>query len=201
MSTRVIRISEYISTSGQGFDDVEPWEIGSIIAGRIAKWISGLGDGFHIKGDIAIHRSARIEDYVTLKGPLIISEDCFIAAHAYLRGGVFLGKGVSIGPGCEVKSSWLFERSALAHFNFIGDSLIGSGVNFEAGSIVANHFNEREDKQIFVSVDGNRYPTGATKFGALVGDGSRIGANAVLSPGSILKPKSIVGRLALVGPA
>jgi hypothetical protein len=37
-----------------------------------------------------------------------------------------------------------------------------------------------------------------TKFGALVGDHSKIGANAVLSPGSILKPESVVKRLELI---
>jgi hypothetical protein len=37
-----------------------------------------------------------------------------------------------------------------------------------------------------------------TKFGALVGDHSKIGANAVLSPGTILLPESVVRRLELV---
>jgi acetyltransferase-like isoleucine patch superfamily enzyme len=36
------------------------------------------------------------------------------------------------------------------------------------------------------------------KFGALIGDHCRIGANAVLSPGTILKPGTVVPRLALV---
>ncbi|MBO5563850.1 MAG: hypothetical protein J5939_09090 [Bacteroidales bacterium] len=36
------------------------------------------------------------------------------------------------------------------------------------------------------------------KFGSLVGDGCRIGANAVLSPGTILPPKTIVKRLQLI---
>jgi len=36
------------------------------------------------------------------------------------------------------------------------------------------------------------------KFGALVGDDSRIGANAVTTPGTLLPPRSIVRRLELV---
>lgn len=36
------------------------------------------------------------------------------------------------------------------------------------------------------------------KFGSLVGDECRIGANAVLSPGTLLTPKTVVRRLELV---
>jgi carbonic anhydrase/acetyltransferase-like protein (isoleucine patch superfamily) len=49
-----------------------------------------------------------------------------------------------------------------------------------------------------VIIDGRVVPTGVEKFGALVGDGLRIGTNAVTTPGTILRPKSIVGRLTLV---
>jgi bifunctional N-acetylglucosamine-1-phosphate-uridyltransferase/glucosamine-1-phosphate-acetyltransferase GlmU-like protein len=90
------------------------------------------------------------------------------------------------------------ENSGIAHFNFIGDSVIGSNVNFEAGSITANHYNERVEKEISIYFDSQIVITGVVKFGALVGDGSKIGANAVLSPGTILKPGSIVKRLELV---
>jgi UDP-3-O-[3-hydroxymyristoyl] glucosamine N-acyltransferase len=37
--------------------------------------------------------------------------------------------------------------------------------------------------------------TNLVKFGALIGDGSRIGTNAVLNPGTILRKRAIVGRL------
>jgi acetyltransferase-like isoleucine patch superfamily enzyme len=40
--------------------------------------------------------------------------------------------------------------------------------------------------------------TGVDKFGALIGDASRIGANAVTTPGTILPPGSVVRRLQLV---
>jgi bifunctional N-acetylglucosamine-1-phosphate-uridyltransferase/glucosamine-1-phosphate-acetyltransferase GlmU-like protein len=104
----------------------------------------------------------------------------------------------SVGPGCELKSSIFFTRTNLAHFNFVGDSIVGADVNFEAGSIVANHYNERKDKQMNVLINGQIVVAGATKFGAVIGDGSRIGANAVLSPGTILPGNSIVGRLELI---
>ncbi len=153
---------------------------------------------YAVHNGVAIHREARIEEHVIIKGPAIIGPGCFIGAHAYLRGGVFLDQKVSVGPGCEIKTSIILSGSALAHFNFVGDSLVGSGVNMEAGSIIANHYNERTDKQITVRLQEQNMPTGVTKFGALVGDDTRIGANAVLSPGTILPVGSIVKRLELV---
>jgi NDP-sugar pyrophosphorylase family protein len=111
---------------------------------------------------------------------------------------VFLDEHVTIGPGCEVKTSIVLANSALAHFNFVGDSIVGSYVNMEAGSVIANHYNEREQKEISVLINGKCLPTGSQKFGALIGDHTKIGANAVLSPGTILEPRSVVGRLMLV---
>lgn len=160
--------------------------------------ISKLDSSYAISNGIAIHESAVIEKGVILKGPILISENCFIGAHAYLRGPVFLGSSVRIGLGCELKQSIILDHTAVAHFNYIGNSIIGSHVNFEAGAIAANHFNERTDKKIAVLHKGEIVQTDIEKFGALVGDGSKIGANAVLSPGTILEKGSDVGRLELI---
>ena len=89
-------------------------------------------------------------------------------------------------------------NTSIAHLNYIGNSIIGQHVNFEAGSIVANHYNERKDKKITIKFDNKQMYIDATKFGALVGDNTKIGANAVLSPGTILKKNTIVKRLELV---
>ena len=177
---------------------VDAWSVPPLIEETLIKRLSLLGNEYTINGMTAIHRTARVEDNVIFKGPVIVSADCFIGAHAYIRGGVYLGDKCVVGPGCEVKSAAVMRNSALAHFNFVGDSLIGSGVNMEAGSIIANHFNEREDKTIYGMIGGKKTSLGVVKFGAVVGDGSKIGANAVLTPGTILSPGSVVKRLELV---
>lgn len=71
-------------------------------------------------------------------------------------------------------------------------------MNFEAGLLCANHYNERRDKQIMVKYKNEIVDTKTEKFGSVVGDHSKIGANAVLSPGTILEPNSVVKRLELV---
>jgi len=197
----MLQYSTYLKNFLTNFPELEkdlPWNIVASVQNTILQKIKSLSSEFKIKQDIAIHKKAQIEENVTLKGPIIISNGCFIGAHAYMRGGVYLGEKSIIGPGCEVKSSLIMSGSALAHFNFVGDSLIGSYVNMEAGSIIANHYNERLDKTIYVMLNKKKTKIEVTKFGAVVGDHSKIGANAVLSPGTILIPESIVKRLELV---
>lgn len=179
-------------------DSIDTWVMPSLIEPTLIKRLSILGDDYSINGTVAIHKTALVEENVIFKGAVIVSPKCFIGAHVYMRGGVFLGDGCVVGPGCEVKSTAIMMNTALAHFNFVGDSLIGARVNMEAGSIIANHFNEREDKTIFGMIDGKRTVLGVTKFGAVVGDNSKIGANAVLSPGTILAPSTVVKRLELI---
>jgi len=190
-------IQEFYSVFPE-FDLIETWGMPRLIEPTLIKRLSVLGDEYSINGLTAIHKTALVEENVIFKGPVIVSAKCFIGAHAYIRGGVFLGEQCVVGPGCEVKSTAIMSKSALAHFNFVGDSLIGSGVNMEAGSIIANHFNEREDKTIYSMIDGRKTALGVVKFGAVVGDGSKIGANAVLSPGTILAAASVVKRLELI---
>jgi bifunctional N-acetylglucosamine-1-phosphate-uridyltransferase/glucosamine-1-phosphate-acetyltransferase GlmU-like protein len=196
----MINMETYIDgiTSIINQPDKAPWELTQNIDRIILDHISLLNDNFIVNNNIAIHKTAVIETNVTLKSPMIIGENCFVGANSYLRNGVFLMDNVRIGAGCEIKTSIICSDSAVAHFNFIGDSIIGCRVNFEAGSITANHYNEREDKTITVVHHSQKINTHVTKFGSLVGDDSKIGANAVLSPGTLLLPKSIVKRLELV---
>ena len=178
-----------------------PWELPARAPDIVRELLAALpADEFALEGDIAIHRSARVEAGAVLKGPLILGAGCFVAAGAYLRGGNWVDARCTIGPGTELKSSFVFAGTALAHFNFVGDSVIGAGVNMEAGSIVCNHRNERAAKEIFVrsGEGGALQPTGCEKFGALIGDGARIGANAVVAPGALLRPGRVVGRASLL---
>ena len=181
-----------------GMQTYQPWEFINNITAIIIEKISSLDSGYHFEKGNAIHNTAVIEHNVTLKSPVIIGPNCFVGANAYLRGGVWLMDGVRIGTGCEIKSSVVFKNSAIAHFNFIGDSIIGNDVNFEAGSVTANYYNERKNKRIFVRFNDEIIEINVRKFGALVGDHSTVGANAVLSPGTILLKDVNVKRLELI---
>ena len=194
-------IKDFITNLPEYFDPSQspaPWELTARLKDILEKIISQLGAEFNIENGIAIHKSVTVEKGVTFKSPFIALENCKIGANAYFREGVFLDKSVKIGPGSEIKSSIICSQTAIAHLNYIGNSIIGQNVNFEAGSIAANHYNERENKRIWVTYNNETMDTGVEKFGSLVGDNSKIGANAVLSPGTILKRNSIVKRLELI---
>ncbi len=160
-----------------------------------------LAEEYERQGDAAVHRTATVEPGALIKGPAVVGPDCFVASSALLRGGVFLAQGCIVGPGCELKSSFMLAGSKIAHLNFVGDSILGARVNCEAGSMVANYRNERDDKRIRIAWGGRVIDTGVDKFGALLGDGVRLGANAVVAPGALLAPGSIVPRLGLVDQA
>lgn len=197
----MIAINQYIKDFPHVFNispEISPWEITKNLPSILQDIIKELDSDYEIKDNIAIHKTAVIESSAVIKAPAIIGENCFVGGNAYLRGGVYLAASVIVGTGCEIKSSIICSNSAIAHFNFIGDSIIGHQVNFEAGSITANHHNDRSDKRIFVFYNTSVLETNSQKFGALVGDRSKIWANAVLSPGTLLLPNTIVRRLELV---
>lgn len=195
-------LNECISISNGYFEIIKsllPWHAVTQIPHIIATISKNIPlDDYIVTDGMYIHKTAIIENSALLKAPLYIGPDCFVGSNACLRNGAILVKNVKVGIGCEIKSSILFDGSAVAHFNFIGDSIVGCHVNFEAGSIIANHYNERPDKTIFVLWNGAAINTNSEKFGALIGDHSKIGANAVVSPGTILPKHSIVKRLELV---
>lgn len=196
------RLSHFISSIQDSplarWADLAPWQLTGQSEAIVRQMLAELDPAqFRIEGDVALHHTAVIEPGVTLKGPLIIGAGVFIGAHAYLRGGCWVDARCSIGPGCELKSSFVFAVSRLAHFNFVGDSIIGRDVNLEAGSILCNHRNERSDKTVLVRIDGTLASTGVDKFGALVGDGCRLGANSVIAPGGLLAAETVVARASL----
>ncbi|WP_409078057.1 LpxA family transferase [Pseudomonas sp. SZMC_28357] len=197
-----MRIADYIQDLADSplaqWADLTPWALVVNAPERVSALLAQLSpDEYEVRGDVAVHRTAQVEDGAVLKGPLIIGPGCFIAAGAYLRGGCWLGEGCIIGPGAELKTTFMFGGSKLAHFNFVGDSVLGCGVNLEAGSIIANYRNERADKGVNVRINDQLQATGCDKFGALLGDGVRLGANAVVAPGGLLLPGTVIRRLAL----
>ena len=196
---QTIAISDYVSQAPGFVLNLPPWEACSKAADIIETQFAGLSTSYKmIERGIAVHHTATVEPSAILKAPCVIGVNCFIAAFVYLRGGVWLDSNVTVGPSAEVKSSFVFGGSSVAHLNFVGNSVIGRNVNIEAGVVLANYRNERDAKEI-ICFDGRQYiHTGHEKFGSLIGDGCRIGANAVLAPGTVLAHGAVVERLALI---
>ena len=137
-----------------------PWQITSQAVDLIRSLVGELCGDYARHGDKAIHASATVEAGAIIKGPAILGPRSFVAAGAYLRGGVFLADDCIVGPACELKTTIMFGGSKIAHLSFVGDSIIGTGVNVEAGAIVANYRNEMDDKRIRIVWQGGVIDTG-----------------------------------------
>lgn len=178
-----------------------PWEVVDQLGDRITQIIGSLGTGYAVRDGVAYHETSNVDPTAQVQAPAIIGPHCFVGPHSLLRGGVYMGASSTIGFSCEVKSTVVCSNAAIAHLNYIGDSIVGSGVDLEAGAQVVNYYNERNEKRVSVFVDSEKINTGVTKFGALIGDDTKIGANAVLAPGTVLGKGSIVRRLELIDQA
>lgn len=146
---------------------------------------AGLPPDVHLAGDrIVIGAGSRVASGATLEGPIFVGRDVQIRAGAYLRGGCWIGDGCVIGAHTEVKRAILLPGAKAPHQNYVGDSILGRGVNLGAGTILSNF---RHDGGIVsIPLADARLDTGRRKLGALLGDGTLTGCNAVLHPGVIV---------------
>lgn len=147
------------------------------------------GEAF-IGKQVFIGKGTVVEDGVMIKGPAIIGRNCEIRHNAYVREQVIIGDDCVVGNACELKNSMLFNHANVPHFNYVGDSILGYHAHLGAGAKISNV--KLVAGNILVEVDGKPFDTGLRKFGALLGDRSEIGCNAVLNPGTIIGPGSVV---------
>lgn len=125
-----------------------------------------------------------VEPGAVIKGPAWIGRNCQVRAGAYIRENVILGDWVVAGNSCEFKNAVVFDGCEVPHFNYVGDSILGHKAHLGAGVILSNVKLDRSE--IVIEHDGQKYPTGLRKFGAIIGDRTEIGCNCVINPGALL---------------
>jgi len=131
-----------------------------------------------------------VEDGAMIKGPAIIGRNCQIRHNAYIREHVIVGDNCVVGNSCELKTAMLFNHCQVPHFNYVGDSILGYKSHLGAGVKISNVKLVPGDVTVYL--ESQRIETGLRKFGALLGDHTEVGCNAVLNPGSILGRHSVV---------
>lgn len=146
----------------------------------------------HIGKDVSTGEGTVVEDGAMILGPTIIGKNCKIRHNAYIRENCVIGDNCIVGNSSEVKHAILLNNSSMPHFNYVGDSILGYKSHLGAGAVLSNI--KLAPENIWIEMDGEHFDTGLRKFGALLGDGTDIGCNAVLNPGSI------IGRGALIYP-
>jgi UDP-N-acetylglucosamine diphosphorylase / glucose-1-phosphate thymidylyltransferase / UDP-N-acetylgalactosamine diphosphorylase / glucosamine-1-phosphate N-acetyltransferase / galactosamine-1-phosphate N-acetyltransferase len=143
--------------------------------------------------DIFIGKGTQLEPSAIIKGPTIIGENCDIRQGAYIRGNALIGNNCTIGHTTELKNSIIMDHTEAGHFNYIGDSIIGTYSNLGAGSKLANlQFRSADEKlknyinSIHIPLDSMSLDTGMEKLGAIIGDNVEIGCNAIICPGTLI---------------
>jgi bifunctional UDP-N-acetylglucosamine pyrophosphorylase/glucosamine-1-phosphate N-acetyltransferase len=115
---------------------------------------------------------------------------CLIGPYARLRPGTKLAANVHVGNFVELKKTVVGEGSKANHLTYLGDAVIGKGVNVGAGTITCNY-------------DGVNKSTTTIEDGAFIGSGNmlvapvRIGKDATTGAGSTITKDAPDGQLTL----
>ena len=153
-----------------------------------------LGDGVSIGAftrlkDVKLGAGTLVRSHCDLDG--VISEGAAqIGPYSRLRPGTVLADGVHVGNFVETKKASLGVNSKANHLTYLGDTVIGSGVNIGAGTITCNY-------------DGINKFTTTIEDGAFIGSNSAlvapvtIGANATIGAGSVIGKDAPADKLTL----
>lgn len=153
--------------------------------------------GATVGGDVILGENVVVEPNAYIKGPAIIGDGTEIRNGAYVRDHAVIGRNCIVGHSTEVKHSILMDGISVSHWNYIGDSILGFDVNLGAGTKLSNKKIVKTDI-IIRDLNGNPYPTEQQKLGAIIGDGTQVGCNAVLNPGVLLGKRCLVYPLVSV---
>ena len=141
-----------------------------------------IGAGSVIRSGTRIHNTVigpdcEIEHSVIMDST--IGSATTIGPFAYVRPGSRIGSHCRIGDFVEIKNSTIGDNSKASHLGYIGDSTVGSNVNFGCGSITVNY-------------DGVNKSSTIIEDGVFVGSNSnliapvRLGENSFVAAGSTI---------------
>lgn len=91
----------------------------------------------------------------------IVGDGALLGPYAHLRPGSDIGEGAHVGNFVETKKTRLGKGSKANHLSYLGDAVIGDGVNIGAGAITCNY-------------------DGAHKHTTTIGDGAFVGSDSTL---------------------
>lgn len=149
-----------------------------------------------IEGAVHLEDNVIVHEFAKIVGPCFIGRNSVVGNYAMVIRSM-IGEGSIVGGYCEATRSYLGDNVML-HRNYVGDSVLDKNVMLGAGAVLANfRFDEEEVKSL---VKGKLISTKLQKFGAVVGQSSKIGVNASLMPGvkigqnRLIQPNQMVKR-------
>ncbi len=115
----------------------------------------------------------------------MVGENPTIGPKCHIRGSTTIGNNCKIG-GVDIKNSIFMDNVNMKNLSFAGDSVLGEGVNFGAGTITANW--RHDNKSVLSMVKGSLVNTGRRKLGAIIGDNVHTGVHTSIYPGRKIWP-------------
>ncbi len=154
-------------------------DINVILEGRVE-----IGRGCSI-GANSVLRNVKLAEGVKIE-PMCHLEDatigaqCSVGPFARIRPGTRMHPYTRVGNFVEVKESEIGEGSKVNHLSYIGNTIVGSGVNIGAGTITCNYDGVTKHQTI---IGDNAFIGSGTQLIApvTVGAGATIGAGSTIS--------------------
>ncbi|MDI6885915.1 MAG: sugar phosphate nucleotidyltransferase [archaeon] len=127
----------------------------------------------------AVGKNTEIWDSAIIRKPAVIGKDCKIKNCVVEKS--VIGNDCVVGEFSVLKRSVLMSNSKVPHLNYVADSVIAEGCNLGAGTKIANlRFDE---KNVKMSIKGERVDSGRRKLGAIIGFNVKTGINVSIYPG------------------
>ena len=148
-----------------------------------------IGQGAVI-ADATLAAGVTIRPYTVIEGPATVGERAILGPFSRIRPGSELGEESHVGNFVETKKTRLGRGSKANHLAYLGDAVVGAGVNVGAGTITCNY-------------DGEKKHQTTIGDGAFIGSDSilvapiEIGAGAYVAAGSTVTQAVPAGALAL----
>lgn len=139
-----------------------------------------------LKGVVSLGENTVVKSGAYIEGPVNIGKNCAIGPNCYIRGCTSIGDHCIIGQSVEIKNSIIMDRTNICHLSYVGDSVIGEGVNLGAGFITANL--RHDGTNVMSMVKGKLFDTGMKKLGTIIGDGAKTGVKTMVYPGRKIWP-------------
>ncbi len=142
-------------------------------------------------GTIVIDKNTEIKPSSYISGPVYIGKNCMID-NAMIHGGCVLGNNVRVSG--EIENSMINDYSNKHHNGFLGHSILGSWVNFGAGTKNSDLNNNYSSIKLYLydiipnnsSLKQTPFDTRSTKFGSIIGDCVKTAIGTLICTGTII---------------
>ncbi|MFO0949019.1 MAG: NTP transferase domain-containing protein [Planctomycetota bacterium] len=145
----------------------------------------------YIDARAKIGRDTIIFPFSVIRGPVQIGSRCKIGPFAHVREETELADDVQVGAFVEVVRSKLGNATVAKHLAYVGDAIMGAGVNVGAGVVTANY---EDGVKSHTRVDDNAFlGSGAVLVAPVaIGPDAIVGAGAVLPKNHDVQPGELV---------